>query len=283
MFKLFKRKKSDPAEELKDILEGYELPSFPAAVMNVLSMLRDPESSMIAIAEMIKVDPGMNVRVLGTVNSAAFGLASKVSNIQHAVTLLGRSRLEAIILSLAVRDSIPQAKASCFDIGEFWRTSARRASLARLLAHQLHPVTETESFTAGLLQDMGIPVLVDIKKEGYCELLNRYYENRSSNIEELEREAFGFDHQTIGGLMAEKWGLPEYMVNAIGNHHGGADEGGVDPAIYLVSLLREYDQPEGNEMLFRVAENDFGIRKEEMLDAINSAFQDAEEFSELLS
>lgn len=283
MFKLFKRKKSDPAEELKDILNGYELPSFPAAVMNVLSMLRDPESSMVAIAELIKVDPGMNVRVLGTVNSAAFGLASKVSNIQHAVTLLGRSRLEAIILSLAVRDSVPPAKASCFNIGEFWRTAARRASLARLLAHKLHPVTETESFTAGLLQDMGIPVIVDIKKEEYCGLLKRYYENRSSNIEEMEREAFGFDHQTIGGLMAEKWELPEYMVNAIGNHHGGADEGGVDPAVYLVSLLREYDQPEGNEMLFKVAENDFGIKKEEMLDAINSAFQDAEEFSELLS
>ncbi len=238
---------------------------------------------MVAITELIKVDPGMNVRVLGTVNSAAFGLASKVSNIQHAVTLLGRSRLEAIVLSLAVRDSLPRAKASCFDTAEFWKTSARRASLARLLAHKLHPVTETESFTAGLLQDMAMPVLADIKKEEYCSILREYYESRAICIEELERKAFGFDHQILGGLMAEEWGLPEYLVHSIASHHGGSDEKGVDPAIYLVSLLREHDNPEGNELLLRVAENDYGIRKDEMIEVIKAAFQDAEEFSELIT
>jgi len=37
--------------------------------------------------------------------------------------------------------------------------SAQRASLARALSIRLHPTTQAESFTAGLLQDMGVLVL----------------------------------------------------------------------------------------------------------------------------
>ena len=70
----------------------------------MLAMLRDPESSMTDIAEQLQVDPGMHVKVLKTVNAAAFGLITRVTNLQHAAKLLGRSRLEAIILSHAVRN-----------------------------------------------------------------------------------------------------------------------------------------------------------------------------------
>jgi HD-like signal output (HDOD) protein len=130
---------------------------------------------------------------------------------------------------------------------------------------------------------MAIPVLMYIKKEEYCSIIRQYYENRSTNLEEPEREAFEFDHQILGGLMAEGWGLPEYLVHSIALHHGGGDEKGVDPAMYLVSLLREHDNPEGNELLLRVAENDYGIRKYEMIEVIKAAFQDAEELSELIT
>ncbi len=280
MFKIFKRKKGESKEELKELLDGYELPSFPTAVMNVLTILRDPESDMDEVADLIKVDPGMNVRVLRMVNSAAFGFSQKVSNILHAVMLLGRARLEPIVLSLAVRDSVPMPDVGCFDPEEFWRLSARRASLARFLAHQLHPVTETEAFTAGLLQDMAIPVLVEIKKKEYCKILDEYYESKTVNLDELERTAFNFDHQMVGALMAEQWELPEYLINSIAGHHSGSD---VDAAIYLVSFMREYDEPEENEQLFRVADSEFGIGKDEMMSYIETAFKDAEELISLLT
>lgn len=279
MLGIFKKKRSEIENELREILKGYELPSFPSLVMNILSLLRDPDSDMDEIAELIGLDPGLHVRVLRIVNSASFGFTQKISNIQHAVMLLGKARLEPVVLALAVRDSIPSPSVQCFDMEEFWRLAARRASFARFIAHLLHPLTETEAFTGGLLQDMAIPVMFEVKRDQYCKIWKHYLESRTTNLAELEREAFGYDHQRLGALMAVQWELPEYIVRSIENHHNGQD---VEHAIYLASFMREYDNPEENEILFKVGENEFGIKKEEMLKYLQKSFQDAKDLISLL-
>ncbi len=278
MFRLFKKKKAEQID-LSEILKDYELPSFPSTVMNLLSLLRDPYSDMEEISRFIEIDPGMNVRVLRLVNSAAFGIVQKITNVHHAVMMLGKARIESVVLSIAVKTCIPTPRVRCFDMEEFWRISARRAVLARLIAHQIHPLTEVEAFTAGLLQDMAVPVLVESKKEHYCRLWQEYLDSNTNNLSEIERDRLGYDHQSVGALMAERWELPEYFVKSIAGHHDGRD---VDAAVHIVSFLREYDGPEENEMLFKVAETEFGIGKEEMKRYLESSFNDAEELINLL-
>jgi len=210
MLKLFKKKRQKSSDHLNKMIDGFELPIFPAIVMNVLGMLRDPGISMGDIAKTVQVDPGMNVKVLKMVNSAAFGLSSKISNIQHAVTLLGKSRLEAIVLSLAIKDSLPSVQLTCHDMSSFWLASALRASLARALAQHLHPQTQSEAFTAGLLQDMAVPFLAKSKGNQYGQVLSSWHADDSVQLEVLEKASLGFDHQQIGALVAEKWELPDY-------------------------------------------------------------------------
>ena len=67
---------------------------------------------MTHVAYQLEGDPGLNVKVLKTVNSAAFGLSTRVSNLHHAVTLLGRSRLETIVLPQAVNNILPSVDKS---------------------------------------------------------------------------------------------------------------------------------------------------------------------------
>ncbi|HFC46807.1 MAG TPA: HDOD domain-containing protein, partial [Dissulfuribacter thermophilus] len=81
MFKFFQRRKKDPKKALKELLNGFELPSFTQTVMNALKKLRDPDVSLSEVAKEIEKDPGMHVMVLKCVNSAAFGLRKKVSNV----------------------------------------------------------------------------------------------------------------------------------------------------------------------------------------------------------
>ncbi len=88
---LFSRKKN-PKDELSDILNGYELPSFSEVIMRVLALLRDPESTMPEIGKEINYDPSLVMAVFKMVNSAAFGLSRQVDDIRQAVTLLGRGR-----------------------------------------------------------------------------------------------------------------------------------------------------------------------------------------------
>jgi len=231
-----KRNKKDTSPELKKFIGDYELPSFSTTVMNVLDLLRDPDSSISDIANQIEIDPGLHVKVLTTVNSAAFGLATKVSNVAHAVSLLGRSRLESLVLSVAVKDALPDSSTPCFDGGHFWQVSMMRAVLARELAQRLHPSTVAESFSAGLLQDMAMPVMADVKGKQYCNILQEWDGDMGSDLCALEQKYLGITHASLGKMIAERWELPEYLVSAIGRHHD--DQSDTMSAVKLVSLIR---------------------------------------------
>ncbi|MBU0673891.1 MAG: HDOD domain-containing protein [Proteobacteria bacterium] len=283
MFDFFKRKKKNPLDELKGLVGNFELISFPAAVMNVLEMLRDPESTISEIASQIEMDPGMHVKVLKMVNAAGFGLAKKVSNLQHAVTIMGRSRLESMVLTIAVAGSIPPAMA-CMPMADFWRGSARRACLARLLAQHIHAATQAESFTAGLLQDIGMVVMDQTNPQLYGAIFRKWHGDAEARIDELERAHFGFDHAAVGALMAESWGLPEYLIQAIGAHHLPWDQSPAEQAVQLVAMLKYQAENDGSDALIGAATNPpYGIDETLLSEMITRAFDDAGQFASLFS
>jgi HD-like signal output (HDOD) protein len=279
MFNFFQRKQKNPKEELKALLGDYELQSLPAVVMNVLGMLRDPHSEINDIADQIQMDPGMNIKILRLVNSAAFGLANKVPNIHHAVTLLGRSRLESMLLTYAVSTTALPTM-DCMEISCFWMASARRACLAKHIAMHLHAATQAESFTAALLQDIAIPLISERKQLIYEDLLKKWHSDKEADIDVMEQALFGYDHPSIGALVAEEWGLPEYLIHAIAGHHDLSEKSSAEPAVRLVSLVRYFDEDDGTERLLNTAEKDFGIDMNIMGDMISKAFSEAEQFAE---
>jgi HD-like signal output (HDOD) protein len=280
MFDFFKREKKNPQAELKAFLGSFELQSFSSAVMNVLATLRDPESSMSEISSRIEMDPGMHVKVLQMVNSAGFGLAKKIGNLHHAVTLMGRSRLESMVLTFAVSNGLPPTM-DCMEMSLFWQAAARRACLARGLAQHLHAATEAESFTLGLLQDIALPLICKAKPGEYPEILKEWHANPEANLAELERSRFGYDHASIGALMAEDWGLPETLINGMASHHDLSSESQADPAVRLVSYIKYSDEDNGVARLTETAQKEYGIHTHLVTEMLDKAFADAQEFARL--
>lgn len=273
---LRKRQKQDPRAELEALLGDYEIPGLPSTVIRLLSLLRDPEIPMARVAGQVEMDPGLTVRILRLVNSAAFGLLSSVSNLQHAISLLGRSRLESLVLAIAAADHIPDQMA-CMEARAFWEAAARRATLARTVAKHMHAATQAEAFTAGLLQDMAVPLLANTNPDGYLTILNRWHSDQMESLDSLERDLFGFDHADIGALMAEDWGLPEYLVQAIGGHHAPNGATNVDPAVRLVSFVTYSPEKDGSAVIKKTAETQFGIDAPLMEEMLDRSFSEAGE------
>jgi len=221
------------------------VPSFSAAAVSTLSLLR-ADADMAVIAERIMTDPGLSVRILRTVNSAAFGLRQQATNLKYAVSLLGRSRVEALVLTAAVSEALPTPE--IIDIAGFWQTSAQRAFLARKIAASAHPTLEVESFTAGLLQDMAVPVLAASHPKEYAALYLRCETDSTCVLHELEQDAFGFDHAEVGATMAEAWALPEPLITAIADHHLVSQR--APGAVEAVSHVR-HSEPLGALRYFR--------------------------------
>ncbi|MFK7846987.1 MAG: HDOD domain-containing protein [Rhodothermales bacterium] len=282
MLRFLKRKKRDPKDIIQELFGDTELPSFPSAVMEVMSLLRNPDSAIRDIEFKIERDPGLSVKVLRTVNSAAFGLSKNVGHVGHAVSLLGRSRLESIVLSVAVNAVLPQKEDSGFDFSAFWSTAAKRACLAKLLAQQFHPITEIEAFTAGLLQDMGIPLLAMQKGNEYVKVYQKWQNDPLSSLEDLEQEAFSFDHTQVGSIVAATWDLPQYLVDAIAGHHTWGGDHHVEEAVQLVSLLRDSVIDDGSMKVIEVGVADFGANFEQLEILVAKAIEDAQEYYKML-
>lgn len=271
------RRNSDPAAAFGELVGDYELPTFPGAALETLRMLREG-AEVPLIAERLMADPGLSVQVLRTVNSAAFGLRQPATDLGYAVGLLGTSRVESVVLAAAVRDTLPRNNQ--FDLAGFWATSARKACLARRLAATVPGANTAEAFTAGLLQDMAIPVLVEAKGSEYLGVLERSVDDPAITLQQIEADSFGFDHAGLGAVMAEVWELPEGLTSAIAVHHAATGDAGELPPATAVGLVRHTPDPDAALPLRRHCEAHLAMSVEDVDDLFESAGAEAHSLAE---
>lgn len=252
MFGFLKKKRIDPAARLKSLLQGYQLPSFPGVVLAALEEIRNDDGSVASVAQVIQRDPGLSIRLLKLVNSASYGSARKTESVQQAVSMLGMSQVESMLLSIGVRTALPRCDTPGFEVKRFWLAAARRAEVASGFARVLHPSTRQLSFTAALLGDMAVPLLADAKGDLYSPLLQEWHAG-GAPLETLEQELLGCHHGDVGTWLCNEWSLPESLAEAIGAHHGDPDLI-CPPAIALVSKLRETSDASGIDELVADAE-----------------------------
>ncbi len=283
MLSFFRKRKLSPDQVLADSLGAFDLPQFPAAVMKTLKLLRDPDSSFPDIARSIEINPGLVIKVLRTVNSAAFGLKRRVETINQAVSMLGRSRLESLVVAMAVSRALPTAAAPGFDSARFWQAAARRASVARSLADILHPQSKSESFVAGLLQDMAIPLLATARSAQYGPVLEHWHRSPGDALESLEQRQFGWTHTTVGASMAGRWELPDQLVTAIGAHHEGEVDEAVGPAVRLVGPIRETEENPGIDSLVEACRSEFGLNPDTTVRNVEEALSQASELARMFA
>ncbi len=268
--------------ELRDVLGKYELPTFPKVALEVLRELRDPETGMDAIAEHVALDPGLHLRVLRTINAAAFGLSRKVDDLQHALSLLGRAKLETIVVAAAVKKALPSRPMAGFDSDRFWVAAARRASLARRACSTIAPRESAEALTAGLLQDLAVPILVMLRRDEYLKLYEQWRLDSEAELDELERTAFGYDHAQVGALIAREWELSERLSELILVHHQPPGGDGLVKSIALTSRLRDLPEDQEPRGLIERTGQILGLSEERATRVVSTAFDEASTFLRVL-
>lgn len=218
--RLFNR---DPKAQLAKMAGDFKLPSLPKVAMEVRALLRKDDSSNRDIGECLKRDPGLTMRLLQSVNSAAAARTRRIADPTQAVGLLGRANLEYLVLAHATRDALPNPKATGYSAEQFWQIATQRASLAETISRHVKPAEAGIAYASSLLQDMAIPILAKVMRNEYRPLLAQV-DGDWSVLDELERETLGWDHGDFGGLMCEAWQFPDEITAAVTSHHRDAHE-----------------------------------------------------------
>lgn len=212
------------------------LPRLPAATMRLVSVLHDPDSTLEEIVDTVRYDQTITAQLLRLANSSYFSLPQRVASVEDVVRLLGTSKVLQLVMAAYSRTlmSPPQAGYGLRP-GALWEHSVAAALGTQCLCRRLRLPGGGAIFTAGLLHDIGKIVLNEFVSREYAEIARQVAQGQVSFCE-AEAQVLGFTHAEVGGLLAERWELPEPIVRAVRHHHDPQASPQPDPIIDVVHL-----------------------------------------------
>ncbi|MGE5671277.1 MAG: HDOD domain-containing protein [Fibrobacterota bacterium] len=210
-------------------LEGIEnLPTLPVMVQQIQKLINNPNSSMNQIGALISKDQAIAARVVRLVNSAFYGLGRKVSSIPQAIVVLGLNTVKNLVTGVSVIKMFETAdKESLFNRDVFWLHSFGCAMGARLLAKSLGRSEPEDYFLAGLLHDIGVLILDQFFHDEFLSVLT-FADGNNIDFHTAEQNVLGLTHCEAGAIVAEKWKIPDFLIQTIRYHHTSVNQ---DPEI----------------------------------------------------
>ena len=199
-----------------DKIEG--LPTLPTVYAQVEELCKDPDVDADELAKVIETDPSITMKLLKLSNSAFFGFNREIKSIRDAVALLGNETVQNAVLSISIFEALKdQEQSGGLDKKEFWKHSAAVGSIIRFMTKKMK-IEREESFTSGILHDIGKVILDGLFAEFYAGVIKTVTEKKL-HILVAEELALGLTHAKLGQELAESWGIPPRLIEAITHHH----------------------------------------------------------------
>ena len=198
------------------VSEISDLVSLPEIYLKIRELMDDPDSCLDDFAAVVNTDPALVASVLKIVNSAFFGFAGQIDNINRALNLIGIGQLHDLVLSLSAVSSLDLPN-DIEKLSIFWQRSIYCGVLSRLLAKKLHLPDAESLFVIGLLHEIGRLILF-LKYPKESKLAVHQAQSENLSLTNVERITFGTDYGEIGQALMAEWNLPNKFECIIGYH-----------------------------------------------------------------
>ena len=201
------------------------LPTMPLVVSKCLGLLDDPDLSLREVAQVIETDPLIAAQIVRLANVASRAPSAPIRSITDCVTRLGVSELQLFLIESAARRMFESSDRHIAQICRgLWGHSLAVAILSRDLVREARNGRADEGYLAGLLHDIGKPVVASL-------LLDAEHRLRGTRTQNWIMPAawlriISGSHRRVGVALAAKWKLPDSVRNSI---RDGGDYDPVEP------------------------------------------------------
>jgi HD-like signal output (HDOD) protein len=196
----------------------YNVPTVPQIILEVSNLIEDPKTSASILGRMISNDQGLVTKILTIANSPLHGIPRRVATIDFAIVVLGFNQVKNIVVALSMMETLKVLGNKKFDQTKYWVHSILTAAASKRIADDLGYQTSGEVFTAGLLHDLGIPIIYKYFNKEYKEITDAVNNNNMTYLE-AEEKYLGITHQDIGRFLVDRWNLPVSIADVISFHH----------------------------------------------------------------
>jgi putative nucleotidyltransferase with HDIG domain len=209
---------------MSDSLKQYvqqitQLPTIPVVAEQILKLVHDERTSVDKLSNIIENDPPITAKILSVANSAFFGYKVMTKTIHDSILRIGFNNVRDVALGVSLMTVFEdrEGKLRAFDYQRIFNHSVTVGAVAQLISKDLKLRFTDEIFMNGILHDLGYLVLNKYFPDTYMQVLGVF--EKIKDLLEAEEAVFDFTHAEIGAWLAEKWNLPEGVLDAILYHH----------------------------------------------------------------
>jgi HD-like signal output (HDOD) protein len=206
-----KRALQYPDDIVRDIRD---LPSAPAVLPQLLTILNDPAASMGDVIALIKIEPGIAVRVLQLGNSVYYSKGGRCTSLDEGVNRIGFLKIYEVV-AYAVSSQLLMRKLSSYkmEADDLWR----RAVGCAIAASNLAAISEFDTdvaYTIGLFHAVG---LVAIDAWLKTNEITAHLESKGLPHEatEAEKHVIGFSNASIASALLKAWSFKTNICESV--------------------------------------------------------------------
>lgn len=212
-----------------ELLERIEqIPMLPETVQKVEAVFQNPHATTHDMVKAIQSDPLLIARILKLANSPLYGLSRSVTDIAHAIALLGRDMVRTFVIASAANETI------AIDLTPYGLTPddyLNRAQLQNALASRWASKIDRQSLPyvslGSYLLELGRVVisryLLDTKQsEGFASAIHN-----GKGLKEMEVEYCGAKSEDVTATIFNHWKFqPDliYVIRYANEPEDAADE-----------------------------------------------------------
>jgi len=203
-------------EQIETLLHGIAIPPQPQILVDLQMEQVSPASNIDNIAKLISQDVGLSGSILKTVNSPFMKRSNTITSINQAVNLLGANTVVNLINGLSIKGALSDD--DIIAMGQFWDSAMEIANTAAVIGKLLGLPNTDEVYTLGLFHNCGVPLL-SARFKNYSTVVEESYAEEEMSITEKENMLINTNHAVVGYYVAKSWNLPNYLCEAIHEHH----------------------------------------------------------------
>ena len=198
-----------------------DLPSIPLLVQDMMKTITDTDAASFALCDVIRKDQSIFSKILKIANSVEYrqGRTDRITDINDAVLRIGTENVRKTLLSTSVLDTFLDGEGeNRFKLEGLWLHSCGVAIACSVLSERFDCEFSEQAYACGLLHDLGKVIKIKFSKKEFIRDIKFSIKNNMSLW--FSEKALGhIQHDLIGSMIIEKWGISSVVENTTRWHH----------------------------------------------------------------
>lgn len=192
---------------------GTGLPPALGIFGRLQNLLRDADTDLDDIVELVRIDPALTFQVIKLSNSVLYGLKNQCDSLEQAVARVGFGDIHQLVGLAVARESF-QGELLLYQIpaGRLWENAVAAGALMSAFARRAGTDADA-AYATGLMRNIGKVVL-----NNYSGAVQYPGETERPDVHAWERATHGQTAVDVSAVLLEHWRFPAATVVAMRGH-----------------------------------------------------------------